>query len=109
MKVARLTGGGSRSQVWTQIFADTLNLPMEVPEGTEIGARGAAMCAGIGSGVYADHADAVAQAVQISRRQEPDASATPHYLARYAEYQRLLRAMEEPWDRLSEMQVKDRS
>ena len=103
MDVARLTGGGSRSQVWTQIFADALQLPMEVPKGVEMGARGAALCAGIGAGVYKDHADAVAKAVQLERRQEPNAEATPHYLARYAEYQRLLQAMQEPWDHLNNL------
>ncbi|HBY96978.1 MAG TPA: carbohydrate kinase [Chloroflexi bacterium] len=97
---ARLTGGGARSQVWVQIFADALQLPMEVPAGTEIGARGVALCAGIGAGVYKDHAEAVARAVRIERRQEPNAAATPHYLARYAEYRRLLEAMREPWDHL---------
>lgn len=40
--------------MWTQIFADTLQLPMEIPDGTEIGARGAAMSAGIGVGAYRD-------------------------------------------------------
>ncbi|MEJ2560102.1 MAG: FGGY-family carbohydrate kinase, partial [Anaerolineae bacterium] len=101
--VARLAGGGSRSRVWTQIFADTTQLPMEVPEGTEIGARGAAISAGIGAGVYQDHKDAVARAVKIVRRQEPDATATPHYLARYEEYHCLLEAMQEPWGRLSKL------
>jgi L-xylulokinase len=101
MDVARLTGGGSRSRVWTQMFADALQLPMEVPVGAEMGARGAAMCAGIGAGVYRDHAEAVAKAVKVERRQDPDPEATPHYLARYAEYRRLLQAMQEPWDHLS--------
>jgi L-xylulokinase len=103
MSVARLTGGGARSKVWAQIFADTLQLPMEVPEGGELGARGAAFCAGIGAGVYKDHADAVAKAVKISRRHEPDPEAAPLYLARYREYQRLLQAMQEPWDHLSRL------
>jgi L-xylulokinase len=103
MEVARLTGGGSRSPVWTQIFADAIQLPMEVPDGSELGARGAAFCAGIGAGVYKDHADAVARAVRLERRQEPNPEATPHYLARYAEYKRLLSAMEEPWDHLSKL------
>jgi L-xylulokinase len=89
--------------VWTQIFADTLQLPMEVPEGAELGARGAAICAGIGAGVYKDHAEAVARAVRLERRQEPDPQATPHYLARYAEYQRLLQAMQVPWNHLSRL------
>ena len=103
IEVARLSGGGAHSSVWTQIFADTLQLPMEVPEGTEIGARGAAMSAGIGIGVYKDHADAVASAVKVKRRQEPNPAATPFYLARYAEYKKLLECMQEPWDRLSRL------
>jgi L-xylulokinase len=103
MDVARLTGGGSRSRVWTQIFADALQLPVEVPEGVELGARGAAICAGLGAGVYKDHAEAVATAVKVERRQEPDPEATPHYLARYHEYRRLLEAMEAPWDHLSKL------
>jgi L-xylulokinase len=103
MDVVRLTGGGSRSQVWTQIFADTIQLPMEVPAGVEMGARGAAICAGIGVGAYKDHAAAVAKAVKVERRQEPNPEASPHYLARYAEYQCLLEAMQEPWDRLSKL------
>jgi phenylpropionate dioxygenase-like ring-hydroxylating dioxygenase large terminal subunit len=65
--------------------------------------RGAALSAGIGAGVYRDHADAVAQAVKLARRQEPNPAATPFYLARYAEYQRLLAAMQEPWNHLSRL------
>ena len=101
--VVRLSGGGAHSSVWTQIFADTLQLPMEVPDGNEIGARGAALSAGIGVGVYKDHADAVAQAVKLDRRQEPNPAATPFYLERYAEYKNLLECMQEPWDRLSRL------
>ena len=89
--------------MWTQIFADTLQLPMEVPDGTEIGARGAAMSAGIGVGAYRDHVDAVDTAVKIERRQEPNPDATPFYLARYNEYKRLLKSMQGPWDHLSRM------
>jgi L-xylulokinase len=103
MDVVRLTGGGARSKVWTQIFADALQLPMEVPQGAEMGARGAAICAGIGAGVYKDHAEAVGRAVRLDRRQEPNPGATPLYLARYEEYQRLLEAMQGPWDHLSEL------
>lgn len=103
MSVARLTGGGSRSEVWTQIFADVLQLPMEIPAGVELGARGAAFCAGIGAGVYRDHAEAVTRAVKLERRQEPNPEAAPLYRARYTEYQRLLQAMQEPWDHLSRL------
>jgi L-xylulokinase len=104
IEMVRLSGGGSRSRVWTQIFADTLRLPVEVADGSEMGARGAAISAGIGVGAYRDHADATARAVRIVRRQEPGPQATPHYLARYAEYRRLLEAMQTPWEHLSKLQ-----
>ena len=43
--VIRLTGGAARSEVWLQIFADIFQTPVQVPEGTELGALGAAMIA----------------------------------------------------------------
>jgi L-xylulokinase len=104
MQAARFTGGGARSEIWTQMFADVLDLPIEVPAGTQVGARGAAICAGIGIGVYNDYADGAARAVTIERRHEPNPAATATYRARYAEYRRLLEAMQEPWERLSRLQ-----
>jgi L-xylulokinase len=103
IKTARLTGGGSRSQVWTQIFADTIQVPMEVSDGTELGARGVALAAGIGAGVYQDYAEAIEQAVSIVRIQEPNPANTPLYLARYAEYERLIEVMQAPWEALNKL------
>lgn len=100
INAVRLTGGGSRSQVWTQMFADTIQLPMEVSDGIELGARGAALSAGIGTGVYRDYTEAVEQAVLIVRVQEPIPANTPLYLDRYIEYQKLIQVMQEPWESL---------
>jgi L-xylulokinase len=100
MDRARLTGGGARSSVWSQMFADVLQLPVEVVGGTEIAALGVALAAGVGVGAYSSYEDAVAQAVQVVRRHEPDAVATPKYLARYEEYRYIAEAMRGPWDRL---------
>ncbi|HEX9118550.1 MAG TPA: FGGY-family carbohydrate kinase [Anaerolineae bacterium] len=98
---ARLTGGGSHSRVWTQMFADALQLPIEVVAGSEIGALGAAMAAGIAAGAYRDHADAVARVVRVERVHEPEPGRAEAYRARYAEYQCLAAAMAEPWNRLA--------
>jgi len=100
---ARLAGGGSRSTVWSQMFADTIQVSMEVPDGNELGARGAALSAGIGAGVYRDYAEAVQEAVSVVRVHEPIPANTPLYLARYAEYQRLVSAMHEPWEALNKL------
>jgi L-xylulokinase len=101
---ARLAGGGSRSKVWSQMFADTIQVPMEVPDGNELGARGAAITAGIGAGIYANYQEAVQEAVTVIRVHEPDPVNTPHYLARYTEYQRLVEVMREPWEALNRLE-----
>lgn len=98
---ARLTGGGSRSSVWAQMFADALQMPIEVTRGQEMGARGAALVAGVGVGVYASYDDAIARTVVVDRRYEPDPARFDYYRARYAEYCFLADAMREAWDRLS--------
>jgi L-xylulokinase len=102
-KKARLTGGGSRSLVWSQMFADTIQTPMEISDGNELGARGAALAAGVGAGVYRDYNEAVQEAVKVIRVHEPDLANTQLYLDRYAEYQHLTRIMQESWKALSQL------
>ncbi len=103
MSGARLTGGGSRSAVWAQMFADVLEMPIEVTRGNEMGARGAALAAGVGVGVYADLHEAVARTVVVDRRYERDASRSSYYRPRYAEYRFLAQAMGEAWERLGRL------
>ena len=57
---AALSGGGSRSVHWPQMFADGLGVPVTVAEARETGALGAAMAAAIGVGLYPAEAEAVA-------------------------------------------------
>jgi len=77
ISTARLAGGGSRSPVWSQMFADTIQVPMEISDGNELGARGAALSAGVGAGIYRDYAEAVQEAVKIVRVHEPIPANTP--------------------------------
>ena len=46
----RLVGGGARSELWTQMLADTLARPVERIDATQLGARGAAMLAAVAAG-----------------------------------------------------------
>jgi len=45
-------GGGSDSRVWGQMFADILNRKIYICQEKEVGCRGAAVCAGLGFGIY---------------------------------------------------------
>lgn len=101
MDMARFTGGAARSPVWVQMFADAIGIPMEVVDGEETGARGAAMCAGIGIGVYENYQDAVEKTVIVKHRYEPDHAHTALYRECFAEYKNLVQVMNEAWNRLS--------
>ena len=48
----RLAGGTARSPFVAQLFADVLGSKIEIPAGPEIGALGAALCAGVGVGIW---------------------------------------------------------
>jgi len=50
----RAVGGGTRSEWWTQLKADMVQMPIEVSAQQESGAFGAALIAGYGIGVYKD-------------------------------------------------------
>jgi xylulokinase len=70
-QVARVSGGGARSELWTKIVASVLGLPLERTESEEGSAFGAALLAGVRAGVFADAADAIARCVRVRDRIEP--------------------------------------
>ncbi len=67
----RAAGGGMRFPLWRQIFADILELPIVITNVEEVGTLGAAMLAGIGIGIYKNHADAVGECVKIKQVSSP--------------------------------------
>jgi len=63
----KMVGGGIKSPAWVQAKADILNIPVIVPNTREATALGAAMLAGVGAGVYATYADAMATVRQLGQ------------------------------------------
>jgi xylulokinase len=82
----RLTGGGARSGVWAQIFADVLERPITMLATDEGPAFGAALIAGTAAGVYPSLPEACARTVRLGGRIEPDAATRDAYRERYASY-----------------------
>jgi L-xylulokinase len=91
--LGRLSGGVSRSEPWSQMMADALGAPIEVLEGTQQGAQGAAMAAGVACGAFRDLGEAVANMVRVRRRFEPRPEFSDAYSRRYARYERALLAL----------------
>ena len=69
---ARVSGGGARSELWLRIVASVLGLQLETTESEEGSAFGAALLAGIRTGVFSDADEAVARCVRPRRRIEPE-------------------------------------
>lgn len=58
------SGGGTRHPLWLRLQADVYNRPIHRTATVEAAATGAAMLAGVGVGLYADAADAIAHTVR---------------------------------------------
>jgi xylulokinase len=74
----RLMGGGARSATWRQIIADVTGLVVERAESADA-SFGAALIAGIGTGVFASPEDAVARCVRFLDTTTPDQAAHRFY------------------------------
>jgi xylulokinase len=74
----RLMGGGARSSCWRQIIADVTGLTIERTEAADA-SFGAALLAGIGTGIFAGPEDAVAKCVRLADVTTPNAQAQEFY------------------------------
>jgi len=99
---AALSGGGSRSPHWPQMFADGLGVDVTVAEAHETGALGAAIAASIGAGLHADEAAAVAAMTRPSAFYLPDPAMAAHYDRRYDLWTRLTDALDPLWRELGQ-------
>lgn len=93
----RLTGGGSRSPVLCQMFADALNLIVEVPHSEETGTWGVAMAAGIGVGAFLNFETASNSTVIIGKVYMPNNQNASSFLTLYEEYEYLQVNLNEFW------------
>lgn len=72
-------GGASNSRLWTQIKADVTGKTIRVPTSDTATTLGAAILAGVGTGVYAGFEEAVQETIVTTRVQEPDMEAHAQY------------------------------
>ena len=94
---AAITGGGSATPRFAQLFADVLGMPVEIPEAKEVGALGVAIAAGVGVGVYPSLAAGVAKACRVAAHYQPDPARHAAAAARYQRYAEIVEAMRPIW------------
>ncbi|MCR2044494.1 FGGY-family carbohydrate kinase [Anaerosalibacter massiliensis] len=101
-KAIRIAGGAAKSEVWVQIFADVLQIPIEVTTSTELGALGAAICAGIATENFESYESAANSMVNVAYTCYPNENNSKIYDKKYNLYKKSIEVLSPLWEELSE-------
>lgn len=88
-----VSGGGAKSEVWSQIRADVAQLPVSVCAETETGSLGAAILASVAAGAFADLTQAASAMVSVDRVVEPRIELSELYAELQARYDKAYAAV----------------
>ncbi len=91
--ILRAGGGGFASNAWAQLRADVLGRPIQRIVGSDPGALGAAVMAGVGTGTMPDLATAAQSLVQVDRTFQPRGPERARADSRYALWRDLYGAL----------------
>ena len=87
------TGGGAKSQVWMQMKADILNLPITSLKTSDAGTVGSAMLTGVAVGIFKDLAEAASVMVRQRETYLPDPKRHEQYMRIYERYRKVYQAV----------------
>ena len=91
--VTRLSGGGARSPLWHQLFADVFNTRVTTLETHEGSAFGAALLAAVATDQFPNATEAAQIAVREKSAKEPNPKSVDFYRKRYEVYRSLYPAL----------------
>ena len=99
-KAIRLSGGAAKSRVWTQMFADVMQLPVETVAAEEAGALGCAIAAAVATGTYASLNEAIGQMTVIHEPVRPNPELAEIYNRKYQLYLKTIECLDGLWDEM---------
>lgn len=99
----RVSGGVIRNPLVPQLFADALGRIVSVPDVDEAAAKGAAACAGVAAGIFADVSEAVSAFVPDVQSFHPNLERHDVLTERYAVYCAAAESMKPVWPSLNGM------
>jgi xylulokinase len=95
--VLTLTGGGTKSENWCQLFADVLGIPVQVIKDAEyVGVRGAQLSALVASGIRKDYV-----LKNQCKRFEPNQAVRAHYTKLFDAYLGIYPALKQTFSKLA--------
>ncbi len=92
--VLRAMGGSANSRIWTQIKADVTGREIEVPASDTATTLGAAILAGVGTGMYGSFGEAV-RSIRVKRTFAPEKENRDVYDRGYETYRQLYDSLKE--------------
>lgn len=100
IETSKICGGGAKSKLWQTIFANVLNIDLELPQTEEGPGYGGAMLAMVGCGAY-DSVQACADAlVSVRETVHPDPAIAARYEAQYRKFQEIYPAVKNLFQQL---------
>ncbi|MGQ9729687.1 MAG: xylulokinase [Candidatus Zipacnadales bacterium] len=99
----RASGGGARSRFWVQLQADVTGLAHSYINVDEGPAYGAALLAGVGTGVWSTVPEACHAAIRVVETLEPHPDHVSFYNRGYLVYQSLYHLLKDSFDQLAEL------
>jgi len=102
----RIMGGATKSPVWNQLQADIYNRPVQTLKTSDAAVFGAAICGGVGTGIFKDIKTGVSAMVSIDKEYRPNAEKVKIYNELYQTYCLAYEAMDEKgvFNAIAEMQ-----
>jgi len=98
----RLSGGAAKSEFWRQMQADVYGEPVCAINATEGPAYGAALLAGVGTGVWATVQEACESTIRVTNRYEPNRDNVAVYNEYYPIFQQLYRSLKADFQTITE-------
>ena len=97
---SKICGGGAKSKLWQRIFANVLNVKLDILASEQGPGMGGAMLAMVACGVYPSVADAAATLVRVMETVEPEPALAARYEERYQKYRLLYPALKDVFPKL---------
>ena len=89
----RIWGGAAKSGVWNQIAVDVYGIPATKTAVPEAGLVGAAICAGVGAGIFSDAREGVQAMIRVEGSYEPNPTLRSLYDEMFEMYKTVYRAL----------------
>lgn len=100
----RILGGPTKSELWNQIQSDVYGRPVSTLKFPDAAVLGAAICAGVGSGLYSDLREGVRAMVETDRTYEPIPTNVSVYEELYEVFCDIYEGLSPVYDKLAEIQ-----